>query len=124
MTAVFPTAQEPEAAKQAKSTLDIILSITDGRVLIHLSDACKIAGIAVQSWRNREVAGKPLPFPAPRNAVGVRRVHVRDLAAYIDSVSGPLAANASFPSALQSSHPNLKRGPGRPRNADRVLGHS
>jgi hypothetical protein len=124
MTAVFPTTQEPEAAKQAQSTLNIILAITDGRVLIHLSVACKIAGISEQSWRNREAVGKPLPFPAPRSSVGVRRVHVRDLAAYIDSVSGPLAANASFPPALQSNYPNLKRGPGRPRNADRVLGHS
>lgn len=119
MTAFAVADPESQAVTQSRSTLDIILVITGGQVLIPLPIACKIAGISYQSWRNREATGKPLPFPAtPRVLQGRRRVHVRDLVAFIDLVSGPEAVPAPVHSPPPPSS-TIKRGPGRPRNADR-----
>lgn len=117
MTAFAVADPDSQAVTQSRSTLDIILAITGGQVLIPLTLACKIAGISYQSWRNREATGKLLPFPAtPRVLPGRRRVHVRDLVAYIDLVSGSEAVPVPSPPPPSSA---IKRGPGRPRNADR-----
>lgn len=97
------------------STLDMVLSLTGGQVLIPLKRACEIAGLAIKTWRNREYAGKPIPFPATQ---GIRRVDVRDLAAYLDSIR---PAGVSEPTLLAPILPSpLTRRPGRPRKAEQI----
>jgi hypothetical protein len=91
------------------SSLDLVLSATHGQLLAPLSRACEIAGFSPKTYRNKESAGKVLPFPA---TPGHRRVDVRDLAAYLDSLRA-CSSPPSTPTQANEMAPAPRR-PGRP----------
>lgn len=92
------------------SSLDLILAQSQGQLLLSLEESAKIAGISLQTLRNRLVDGCA-PFPTLKQ--GRRRyVHARDLAAYIDSLQ-----NAHFPTLPVTPAP-VRRKRGRPTKAE------
>lgn len=95
---------------RGSTSLDLVLAASSGQILIPLARACEIAGFSSKSWRNRESAGLPLPFPA---TPGHRRVDARDLALYLDSLR---VSPTPTPTQANEMAPAPRR-PGRPTKA-------
>lgn len=72
--------------QQLNSTIQILLARFNGQVLIPFIDAVQCAGIKEHTARNKLSKDQ---FPIPTVWDGARRkIHVRELAAYIDGLSG------------------------------------